>query len=99
MADLTEITISALIASPIMMAMAAVVPQYAWALGLILILLGIMSVARAYLDCHDLKGYILGGITFTFGVATELASFEILVYMTFLAIGIDAVIGLIEKYS
>ena len=99
MTDLSEITISALIASPIMMATAAVVPQYAWALGLILILLGILSATRAYLDCHDLKGYILGGITFLFGVATEFASFEALTYMTLLAIVIDAFIGLAEKYA
>jgi len=99
MTDLTSIAISALVASPITMAMAAVVPQFAWLLGAVLMLLGIASAASAYLDYHDLKGYVVGLIAFVFGVATELASIEGLVYLTIFAVVVDALIGVIERYG
>jgi hypothetical protein len=86
MNDLTEIAISALIASPVMMAIAAVAPDYAWVIGVVLMLWGILSDVRAYLEKHDLKGYVIGTVTLAFGIATELASVEQLVYLVILAV-------------
>ena len=84
--DLTEMAIAALVASPIITVASHVAPEYAWAFGVMLMAWGILSDVRAYLDNHDLKGYVIGTVTLIFGIATEFASLDDLVKMTIFAV-------------
>ena len=95
----TDIAIASLVAAPITMATAAVLPQFAWLLGAALILLGIVTVAKAVLDWGDAEDYVAGIVVSVFGLLTEIATIEGLVYLTVFAIIIDAMFGVVEHFS
>jgi hypothetical protein len=97
--NLTDIAISALVATPITIATAIVLPQYVWLLGVVLILLGIVTAVKTFLDWGDAEDCAVGMIVAIFGLLTEIASIDGLVYLTIFAIIVDAVVGLVEHFS
>ena len=97
--DLTDIAITALIASPITMAIAIVTPQFAWLLGAVLIILGVATVIRALANYQDVEAYIVGIIVAVFGFLTEIATVDGLVYLTILAILVDTIVGMVQHYA
>jgi cytochrome c biogenesis protein CcdA len=97
--DLTDIAIAALIASPISMVMAIVIPQYAWLLGAVLIVLGVATVVHALTDYQDAEAYVVGIMVAIFGLLTEVATVEGLAYLTVFAILVDAIVGTIQHYA
>lgn len=97
--NLTGIAIGALVAAPIMMAAAIVAPEIAWMLGILLILLGVATVAKAFMDRGDAEEYVAGLVVAVFGLLTEVTSIEGLVYLTIIAVLVDAVFGAAERFS
>ena len=99
MGDLTEITMSALAATPAMMLVSALFPVFAWVLGIILTVIGVLKAVEAYFDNHDLLGYVIGFVTMSFGIASEFATVDGLAVLIVCALIIDPILGIIKHYA
>ena len=97
--NLTDIAVGALISTPIMIALATVFSEFAWLVGAGLILVAVVALAKAFLDQGDAVDYIAGIVVGVFGLLTEIASVEGLVYLTVSAIIVDALFGVAERLS
>jgi predicted outer membrane lipoprotein len=90
---------SALAATPAMMLVSALFPDFAWILGMILTSIGVLKAVEAYHDEHDLLGYVIGFVTMSFGIASEFATVEGLGVLVLCALIIDPFLGIIKHYA